>query len=327
MNEVVKNWLMDLDGDNTSTYKFCLQAFILNHLKNDRGLEARIDQIHDYFVKRYWDNANIFKFVELTNKGSVPLYHSAIITVSNKHSLDGVGFDYAIKKIPNLTDQVKDEIGNFKNVLSNPISLLQQSNKSKISAPSERVGKGWLYGWDIGKGIITFDKESAKAVVETSRELEIFTTHFLAKFIEKRCSTPCLLSKLMPDPERKPIPNGLKRIIHDEDNKCFYCGEARKLEVEHFIPHSFLYDHPLWDLVLGCEDCNRGEKIGKFEKLPKKEPFLKKLMDANEIRFTNLKDHFKEFDSFNALKLHISEQYQNCFKAGHAIWDKDGLLR
>ena len=85
MNDVVKNWLMDLDGDKTSTYKFCLQAFILNHLKNEGGLEAGIDQIHEYFVQRYWDNANIFKFVELTIKGTVPLYHSAIMAVSNKY--------------------------------------------------------------------------------------------------------------------------------------------------------------------------------------------------------------------------------------------------
>lgn len=78
--------------------------------------------------------------------------------------------------------------------------------------------------------------------------------------------------------------------------KCFYCGAPISLEpksdnlcdVDHFIPHTLQHSNSediningVWNLVLSCKSCNRGEN-GKFAKLPTAQPYLEKLYERNE---------------------------------------------
>lgn len=78
--------------------------------------------------------------------------------------------------------------------------------------------------------------------------------------------------------------------------KCFYCGAPISVDpnsdnlcdVDHFIPHTFQQSvgediniNGVWNLVLSCKSCNRGED-GKFAKLAYPKPYLKKLYDRNE---------------------------------------------
>lgn len=78
--------------------------------------------------------------------------------------------------------------------------------------------------------------------------------------------------------------------------KCFYCGapisvnsDSENLcDVDHFIPHTLqqsvnddLNINGVWNLVLSCKRCNRGEN-GKFAKLAIPDPYLQKLYDRNE---------------------------------------------
>lgn len=68
-----------------------------------------------------------------------------------------------------------------------------------------------------------------------------------------------------------------------QKGKCFYCGRAISVcsgdphlaEVDHFFPHMLsrvsdafsTYVDGVWNLVLACETCNRGEN-GKFARIP-----------------------------------------------------------
>ena len=65
-----------------------------------------------------------------------------------------------------------------------------------------------------------------------------------------------------------------------QKGKCFYCNRAILIEsgfenscdVDHFFPHMlFKYNfsglNQVWNLVLSCKNCNRGEG-GKFERIP-----------------------------------------------------------
>lgn len=58
--------------------------------------------------------------------------------------------------------------------------------------------------------------------------------------------------------------------------------------MDHFIPHTLQQSvgediniNGVWNLVLSCKSCNRGEN-GKFAKLADPDPYLKKLYDRNE---------------------------------------------
>lgn len=60
-----------------------------------------------------------------------------------------------------------------------------------------------------------------------------------------------------------------RKILYEEfeSKTCFYCGRQLrpdKIDVDHFIPWSFIKDDNLWNLVLACPTCNRK----KNDKLP-----------------------------------------------------------
>ena len=90
-------------------------------------------------------------------------------------------------------------------------------------------------------------------------------------------------------PVRKPL-NGYQK------GKCFYCfgpisittNHHETCDVDHFIPLSIQYSssvdldlNGVWNLVLACQECNRGDKNGKFARLPEIH-FLHRLNKRNE---------------------------------------------
>jgi 5-methylcytosine-specific restriction endonuclease McrA len=79
-----------------------------------------------------------------------------------------------------------------------------------------------------------------------------------------------------------------------QKGKCFYCftdisitKNEQKPDVDHFLPHK-LKDFGMgniidgvWNLVLACQNCNRGEG-GKSSKMPSKE-LLERIWKRNEF--------------------------------------------
>ncbi len=72
----------------------------------------------------------------------------------------------------------------------------------------------------------------------------------------------------------------LQKNIQEFENKCFYCGKPvikKTVEVDHFIPWSFMKDDQIWNFVLACPECNNkngyneiwtlGNVNGSFDKL------------------------------------------------------------
>ncbi len=80
-------------------------------------------------------------------------------------------------------------------------------------------------------------------------------------------------------------------LIGYQKGKCFYCltdiyiNEESKSEVDHFIPFTLRYKtnlnlNAVWNLVISCEQCNRGIGIGKFAAIPKMK-YLERLNKRN----------------------------------------------
>lgn len=79
-----------------------------------------------------------------------------------------------------------------------------------------------------------------------------------------------------------------------QKGRCFYCRreiDAKHSDVDHFIPHLTLRHDivpnidGIWNLVLACADCNRGEN-GKFARVPELR-FLRRLHERNEFLITS----------------------------------------
>jgi hypothetical protein len=81
-----------------------------------------------------------------------------------------------------------------------------------------------------------------------------------------------------------------------QKGKCFYCfrdividssDPEQMADVDHFFPHTLLQGHPelnlngVWNLVLSCKECNRGED-GKFASIPE-HYLLRRLYTRNEF--------------------------------------------
>lgn len=93
--------------------------------------------------------------------------------------------------------------------------------------------------------------------------------------------------------ERQNITSCRKALNGYQKGKCFYCnrhisvrpGDHELADIDHFFPHLLKKFMPstnfdgVWNLVLSCPDCNRGEN-GKFERLPNI-IFLEKLHRRN----------------------------------------------
>ncbi|MBF7097472.1 HNH endonuclease domain-containing protein [Alkalibacter mobilis] len=48
-----------------------------------------------------------------------------------------------------------------------------------------------------------------------------------------------------------------------KQDRCFYCNKQlrdRNVEVDHFIPWSFVKDDKLWNFVLSCSECNNKKR-------------------------------------------------------------------
>ena len=100
---------------------------------------------------------------------------------------------------------------------------------------------------------------------------------------------PALTGRRRPITEVRPALNGYQK------GHCFYCfapivvaggvGDERS-DVDHFLPHSLMARgmpvdlDQVWNLVLSCERCNRGEG-GKFAKVPHR-TYLTRISRRNE---------------------------------------------
>ena len=80
--------------------------------------------------------------------------------------------------------------------------------------------------------------------------------------------------------KRKDVTSSRDALNGYQKGKCFYCyknisidrGNDNSCDVDHFFPHllknyGFLEVDQIWNLVLSCQDCNRGSQ-GKFERIP-----------------------------------------------------------
>ncbi len=323
--EIINFWIKDLRGTNQNTYKYALQRAILLNPQQD----ISIDRLAESFVEIYWNNVVCFKLRETNNIAQQPLFHKGILKTAATLGLSNTTYLHAKKIYPNLTRRVLDDLDKpFSDILKNPISRLQYDYKTK-SANGDATGSGWLYEWDIKAGIrIKTDHIEALKVLNTA--LNNLSVYCWALFLEKYNHVPAILNKLEDLKGSRTIAADIRRfIIQNTTNQCFYCQSrvpSDQIEIDHFIPYAYLFDSPIWDLVVSCVSCNRGTG-GKFDQLGDSS-LLEQLVVQNDQLFQLDRVHFREFVNqsgqfdFND-RLH--REYQASLNAGFSIWKRSGF--
>lgn len=137
--------------------------------------------------------------------------------------------------------------------------------------------------------------EARWRLVETAWQLDLS-----AHLVEVECRK--LNGLIVPETltmRRKSVTSCRSGLNGYQKGKCFYCfseisieeGSPDLADVDHFLPHTLTRIHAIpningvWNLVLACQSCNRGER-GKFDRVPTLY-LLERLNQRNEFLITS----------------------------------------
>ncbi len=278
-----------LFGRNVSTYKFALTSALLELKPND---EVKFTDLRNTFVKEllkhYQENPNQYQ--------------------AGENQLTKAFDDYQTDKNWDKLISVAE-----KNIYNNVFDAFHNVGGSSIS--KEHI----LFEKDAkGKKIILTDNLNS-LIEDDNLKLELENENQSRwRIVEeawKNKLSPNLLDYNKEDGnfysvnqhERVNIRSAVSALLPYQQGKCFYCNkklnpEAHKdqhdfPDVDHFVPFSFfntaislakINPNGVWNLVLACQECNRGTN-GKFNSPPAKS-YQFDLLERN-ILFTQEHKH------------------------------------
>lgn len=243
---------------NDSSYKFGFLKAIIDNLYNvDSDLKLTFDQLFSKFGEIYW---NLILKHGLRQKA---------VTKDNRETYLEQVLHAAVEKykifepIPyeSLTQQM----------------MLDISHQVKIKCKKYVVGALFedtnhlFYSFSKREEWIKINPVMYEFICKHKVVIEKLNYYEWARFLE-RVNEESVAVKLLRKIDESAKRNDLtfyRKILYQEfeSKNCFYCGKPLrpdKIEVDHFIPWSFIKDDKLWNLVLACRDCNQD----KNNKLP-----------------------------------------------------------
>ena len=258
---------------NDTSYKYGFLKAILDNLYNtDDKLILTFDQLFSKFTEIYWNL--VLKHHVLQKKPGKLNRQSelekALIYGKEKYAiLDDIPFE-------SLSHEMQIDI----------------CHKVKIKCKENVVGalyadlQGLFYSFSKKGECIRINPRMYEFVCKHKVAIEKLNYYEWAKFLERVNEDSVvdhLLSKIDESTMRTRSSLAYYRdILFEEfENKCFYCGKTltkRSVEVDHFIPWSFIKDDQIWNFVLACPECNN-KKRDKLAKVF----YLNKISERNEV--------------------------------------------
>lgn len=268
-----------LFGKNVASYKFALGKSLLEILPSSKT-EITLQELAVPFSRNICEHLKIAP--KQATSGS-----SRFLDACKKYNEEAIGEDELIEEtIRNGFNCVLDAFHNVNNGII-PVRFYDKkfSAKSKSLILTDEIYRLQESPYHDN---FSLETESRWRLVETAWELNISRNLLNIKFDEGQ-------EILFVDNNlrRKSVTSARDALNGYQKGKCFYCGKDIDLnnsiigcDVDHFFPHmlqtkiSKINFNGIWNLVLACPNCNRGEK-GKFAKVPNI-TYLEKLFERNE---------------------------------------------
>lgn len=254
-----------------TTYKYGFLKAIIDNLYNvDANLQLTFDQLFSKFAEIYW---NLILKHRLRQKAP---------TADNKESyleqiLHEAETKYRIiEPIPfeSLTASMMLEISH---------QVKTKCKRNVVGALFEDTQK-LFYSFSKKDEWLRINPVMYEFLCKHKVVIEKLNYYEWAKFLERvnEDSVACkILNKIDESSKRNNLAYYRKILYEEFECKtCFYCGKPLnpdKIDVDHFVPWSFVKDDNLWNLVLACPSCNRK----KNDKLPA-DKYLSDIMDRNQ---------------------------------------------
>ncbi|WP_408069374.1 HNH endonuclease [Butyrivibrio sp. JL13D10] len=266
-------YLFSSKSVNDTSYKFGFLKSILDNLYNtDSKLILTFDQLFAKFAEIYW-NLVLKHHIKQKKPGKLNRrseLESALLYGKEKYDiLEDIPFE-------SLSEDMRIDI----------------CHKVKMKCKENVVGA--LYA-DLGGLFYSFSKKGEwirinprmyEFVCKHKVAIEKLNYYEWAKFLERvneDSAVDHLLSKIDESTLRTRSSLAYYRdiLFQEFENKCFYCGKPvtkHSVEVDHFIPWSFIKDDQIWNFVLACPECNnkKRDKLAQVD-------FLTKISERNEI--------------------------------------------
>lgn len=255
---------------NDSSYKYGFLKAIIDNLYNvDANLKLSFNQLFSKFAEIYW---NLILKYDLRQKAP---------TNDNRKSF-----------IEQILLGAKDKYGIIEIIPYESLSsqmMLDISHQVKMKCKTYVVGalyedtKHLFYSFSKKGEWLQINPRMYEFVCKHKVVIEKLNYYEWARFLEKvnvDKAADHILTKIDESSKRNNL-SYYRQILFDEfeNHRCFYCGkrlDPDKVDVDHFVPWSFIKDDNLWNLVLACPNCNRS----KNDRLPESR-YLELLINRN----------------------------------------------
>ncbi len=278
-----------LFGRNVATYKFALAQTLLE-LSNQEKTFISLEELSPIFAKHMLEHVKTGKR-QLTSSSSqfinaLELYNLNQITWEQLMFVtERKGFTNVIDAFHIIPNGQLDTRFYEKGIQGKTLGISLTDNLFKIDKSSQ---KNNLINEIEGRWNLV-----ETAWTEKNPKLEIKFDADVEQFFYIRAITP---EQYLNSHERIALTSARKPLNGYQKGKCFYCyrpisiesNQLNSCDVDHFIPLSVQYTstydldlNGVWNLVLSCQECNRGEQYGKFARIPH-ESLLQRLNKRNE---------------------------------------------
>lgn len=237
-------------------WKVCfIKALIENVFNVDNDGYLDYDDIYEKFTETYW---------YLTVQHKIRQGNASIYRDGKKTSVERV-FDKFFLRYPALTPDISFEAIDEK-IRHKMVTEIKNRCKRYVIGAVYGDTDGTFYSFHLSKEILKFHPD-VLAFLKKYEYILLKLNHYeWIKFLEKvnKEEDSYALAKKLDYATKRTNLKVYRNLLYDTFHRhdCFYCGRKLKsIEVDHFIPWSFVRNDKLWNLALACPNVTTASEI------------------------------------------------------------------
>ncbi len=300
-------------GSKANTYKFALARAILDYCRDSTGYTIPYEYLADKFLKYYWHQECKLHIKQDHKINSNPHVISIIRKIFGNNtpgSYDLLADDDIILARRQILSKV---FGHARSKTSLVVPKFQKIRTGRYSAENKI-----FYDYDDDAKVIKLDPAAYEFFRKNHSVLSRVVLVEWAKFLEKiNDSLPRLIAKIESDDNYRGDLTVYRKMYREHTDHCFYCCtrlERGFIEVDHFIPWSYIFEDEPWNLVLACRECNskKSNSLAQHE-------FKQELIHRNQTyspKIRSLLVSLDQLDHGRGWIREIDNHYTNCQEYG-----------
>ena len=255
-----------LFGRNTASYKFALANSLL-HFGNNQNDKIKSEDIASVFSQ------NICDHLKVNDKQAISASNS-YLDKCREYNLGKLDHDELINAT--ISDGFRYVFDAFHNIPGGKLPVTFYSRAQGKNGSVTLHNEFFELIENTSSSDLLKESEARWSLVETAWKLNLSENLISLNYDSE--------TQMIMEPDklrRRNITSARDALNGYQKGHCFYCfseisitpGDDRLADVDHFLPHILTKMLPeinldgVWNLVLACQDCNRGI-AGKFEQIP-----------------------------------------------------------